>query len=52
MNRKYTLKDILSACKYYNKETGREITFEYILFSGINDSDGGRRKTAEDPAAA
>jgi 23S rRNA (adenine2503-C2)-methyltransferase len=38
MNKKYTLKDILSACKYYNKETDREITFEYILFNGVNDS--------------
>jgi 23S rRNA (adenine2503-C2)-methyltransferase len=38
-NRKYTLKDIISAVKYYNKETEKEVTFEYILFEGINNSE-------------
>lgn len=38
-NRKYTLKDIISAVKYYNKVTEREVTFEYIMFDGINDSE-------------
>jgi 23S rRNA (adenine2503-C2)-methyltransferase len=38
-NRKYTLKDIVSAVKYYNKVTEKEVTFEYILFNGINDSE-------------
>jgi 23S rRNA (adenine2503-C2)-methyltransferase len=38
-NRKYTLKDIISAIKYYNKKTERKVTIEYILFDGINDSE-------------
>jgi 23S rRNA (adenine2503-C2)-methyltransferase len=37
-NKKYTIKDIISAVKYYNKETERDITIEYIMFEGINDS--------------
>lgn len=35
---KYTIKDILDACKYYVNKTNRRITFEYTLINGINDS--------------
>jgi 23S rRNA (adenine2503-C2)-methyltransferase len=38
VNRKYPLKELLSACEYYQKKRGRMITFEYILISGINDN--------------
>lgn len=35
---KYSIKEILEACDYYFKKTGRRITFEYSLVSGVNDS--------------
>jgi 23S rRNA (adenine2503-C2)-methyltransferase len=36
--RKYALEDILSAMLFYAKETKRDITYEYTLMAGINDS--------------
>jgi len=33
----FSLDDILSAAKVYFQKTGREITLEYILLSGVND---------------
>jgi 23S rRNA (adenine2503-C2)-methyltransferase len=35
---KYSLKELLSAMKYYNEKTGRRITIEYCMLDGINDS--------------
>lgn len=35
---KYSLKEILEACRYYFEKTGRRITFEYSLVSGVNDT--------------
>lgn len=34
---KYSIVDIIEACKYYIDMTGRRITFEYALISGEND---------------
>jgi 23S rRNA (adenine2503-C2)-methyltransferase len=34
----YPVLDVVSACRYYIKKTGRRITFEYALIAGINDS--------------
>lgn len=36
--RKYQLSDVLKACDYYVKTTGRRLTFEYIMIKGFNDS--------------
>ncbi|HHZ02852.1 MAG TPA: 23S rRNA (adenine(2503)-C(2))-methyltransferase RlmN [Tissierellia bacterium] len=36
--RKHKLKDLLDACDYYVRVTGRRLTFEYILIKGFNDS--------------
>lgn len=36
--RKYELKDILEAMLYFASKTKRQITYEYTLLSGINDS--------------
>lgn len=36
--KRYSIEDILKACKYYNEKTGRRITFEYTLIDGENDS--------------
>jgi 23S rRNA (adenine2503-C2)-methyltransferase len=35
---RYPLGDILDACRDYTAKTGRRVTFEYCLMSGINDS--------------
>ena len=35
---KYSISEILDACRYYIDKTGRRITFEYSLVSGVNDS--------------
>ena len=36
---KYNIEGIISACDYFFEQTGRRITFEYSLMSGINDSE-------------
>lgn len=38
INKKYNMDDLLLACKQYIKKTGRRVSFEYTLISGINDS--------------
>jgi 23S rRNA (adenine2503-C2)-methyltransferase len=38
VNRKYPLKELVSACEEYQHEKGRMITLEYILIAGVNDS--------------
>ena len=35
---RYALKDILAACQTYFEKTGRRLTFEYSLVSGVNDN--------------
>ena len=35
---KYSLDEILEACRYYFEKTGRRLTFEYSLVAGVNDS--------------
>lgn len=34
---KYSINEILDACTYYMEKTGRRITYEYSLVSGVND---------------
>jgi len=36
--KKYSLKELLDACRYYIMQTGRRISFEYALISGVNDT--------------
>ena len=36
---KYSLDELMEACAYYFERTGRRITFEYSLISGVNDTD-------------
>ncbi len=38
LNKRYPLKRLMAACRKYVEVTGRRITFEYILFAGVNDS--------------
>ncbi len=35
---RYSIKELMEACGYYFKKTGRRITFEYSLVGGVNDS--------------
>lgn len=35
---KYSIDELLDACRYYFEKTGRRITFEYSLVAGVNDS--------------
>ncbi|MGN6031951.1 MAG: 23S rRNA (adenine(2503)-C(2))-methyltransferase RlmN [Thermomicrobiales bacterium] len=39
INARYPISELLAACDRYIAETGRRISFEYALMSGINDSD-------------
>jgi 23S rRNA (adenine2503-C2)-methyltransferase len=39
INQKHPLKELLSAVRYFNKKTGRGVTFEYVLMDGVNDSE-------------
>lgn len=36
--KKYSIAQVLEACKYYFDKTGRRITFEYSLVAGVNDT--------------
>jgi len=36
--KKYSIGEILEACRYYYQQTNRRLTFEYSLVKGVNDS--------------
>ncbi|WP_026891252.1 23S rRNA (adenine(2503)-C(2))-methyltransferase RlmN [Lacrimispora aerotolerans] len=36
--KRYSLSEVLSACQEYFEKTGRRLTFEYSLVSGVNDN--------------
>ena len=40
VNRKYSIRELLKACRDYITMTKRRITFEYALIQGVNDSQG------------
>lgn len=35
---RYSIAELMEACKYYFEQTGRRITFEYSLVGGVNDT--------------
>ena len=35
---KYSIEQIMEACRYYLRQTGRRISFEYSLVKGVNDT--------------
>ncbi|GAB4451792.1 MAG: 23S rRNA (adenine(2503)-C(2))-methyltransferase RlmN [Armatimonadaceae bacterium] len=39
LNEKYPIARLMEACRTYTDRTRRRITFEYVLLSGINDTD-------------
>lgn len=46
ISKKYSIDEILEACRYYNGKANRRITFEYTLIEGINDSMEDAKKLA------
>lgn len=38
VNKKYGIDELMSACDFYMEQTGRRISFEYTLISGVNDN--------------
>ena len=42
--KKYSIEELLKACSDYFKTTGRRVTFEYSMISGVNDSDEDARE--------
>jgi 23S rRNA (adenine2503-C2)-methyltransferase len=39
VNRRWGVDQLMKACRAYQKATGLQLTFEYTLFKGVNDSD-------------
>ncbi len=37
--KRYTMEELIEACKYYSTKTKRRITYEYILIAGLNDAE-------------
>lgn len=46
INRRYPIKEVMDASRYYIEKTNRRITFEYALIDGENDSDAVARELA------
>src|SRR2546421_1898412 len=48
INKKWPLKELLSACKEFEKslKPGERFTFEYVMLDGVNDSDAQARQLA------
>ncbi len=44
--KKYKLSEVIDACRYYFEKTGRRVTFEYSLVSGVNDTAEDAKKLA------
>ncbi len=36
INNKYSIKELMKSCRQYIEDTNRQITFEYIMISGVN----------------
>ncbi|HXA67771.1 MAG TPA: 23S rRNA (adenine(2503)-C(2))-methyltransferase RlmN [Bryobacteraceae bacterium] len=47
ITRKYSLKDLLAACKAYPLRTWEKLTFEYVLLKGVNDTDADARRVVK-----
>lgn len=44
INRKYTLAELMKACREYPLDERERLTFEYVMLSGVNDSDEDARR--------
>src|SRR5271163_4618713 len=47
ITRKYSLKDLLAACKAYPLRKWEKLTFEYVLLKGVNDADADARRVVK-----
>lgn len=47
VNRKYPLKELMVACQEYIAATRRQVTFEYVLLAGVNDTPEYAQQLAE-----
>lgn len=47
VNKKWNVETLIKACKDYIKMTGRRISFEYAVISGVNDSDSCAKELAK-----
>jgi 23S rRNA (adenine2503-C2)-methyltransferase len=47
ITRKYSLKDLLAACKAYPLRAWEKLTFEYVLLRGVNDTDADARRVVK-----
>jgi 23S rRNA (adenine2503-C2)-methyltransferase len=47
ITRKYSLKDLLAACKAYPLRPWEKLTFEYVLLKDVNDSDADARRVVK-----
>jgi 23S rRNA (adenine2503-C2)-methyltransferase len=45
--KKYDLKTLMDAIEYYYRKTRRTVTYEYILFEGVNDSQEDAQRLAK-----
>lgn len=46
VNKRWNMEKLLAACRHYARVTGRRISFEYAMISGVNDSDACARELA------
>jgi len=44
INRKYTLEELMKACRQYPLDERERLTFEYVMLDGVNDSDEDARR--------
>lgn len=44
INRKYTLAELMKACREYPLDERERLTFEYVMLGGVNDSDEDARR--------
>jgi 23S rRNA (adenine2503-C2)-methyltransferase len=47
VNRKYPISELIAAVKDYIEATGRQVTFEYVLLAGVNDTPEYAQKLGE-----
>lgn len=45
--KKYNIKELIEACKYYLEKNNRRITFEYALVKGVNDEENHAHQLSE-----
>jgi len=46
VNKKYPPPEMMDSCREYARTTNRQVTFEYVMIKGLNDSLGDARETA------